>query len=96
MKNEEAIQILKPLREMMIDQNGCPISDAVYALDVAIEALEAQKMGEWKEYKPSWLKNDGQPAFMICSKCNHIVINNDSAHWNFCPNCGADMRGEEK
>lgn len=40
MNNEQAIQILKPFRDMMFDQHGCPISDAVFALDKAIEALE--------------------------------------------------------
>ena len=39
MTNEQAVKILKPLRDMMIDQNGCPISDAVYALDMAIQAF---------------------------------------------------------
>lgn len=41
MTREEAIKILTPFREAMINQNGCPISDAVYALDVAIQSLEA-------------------------------------------------------
>lgn len=36
----QAIQILKPLRAMMLDQHGCPISDAYFALGKAIEALE--------------------------------------------------------
>ena len=41
MNNEQAIQILKSLRDMMIDQNGCPISDAVFAIDKAIKALSS-------------------------------------------------------
>lgn len=40
MDEEQAIQILKPLRDMMIDQHGRPISSAVFALDKAIKALE--------------------------------------------------------
>lgn len=43
MSNEQAIQILKPLRDMMCDQYGCPISDVVFALDKAIEALYGHK-----------------------------------------------------
>ena len=43
MNNKQAVEILKPLRDMMIDQNGCPVSDAVFALDKAIKALTAQK-----------------------------------------------------
>lgn len=36
----QAVQILKPLRSMMLDQYGCPISAAYFALGKAIEALE--------------------------------------------------------
>ena len=43
MTNEEAIQILKPFRDMMVDQHGCPISDAVPALDLAISALSRDR-----------------------------------------------------
>lgn len=46
MSNEQAVQILIPMRNMMYDQNGCPISDAVFALDKAIEALSADKPQE--------------------------------------------------
>ena len=48
MSNEQAVQILKPFRDMMIDQHGCPISDAVFALDRAIEALSVQP--EWNNH----------------------------------------------
>lgn len=40
MSTEQAIQILKPMQSMMRDQHGCPISDAYFALEKAIEALE--------------------------------------------------------
>lgn len=47
MSNEQAVQILITMRNMMCDQNGCPISDAVFALDKAIEALSADR--------PTWI-----------------------------------------
>lgn len=54
MSNEQAVQILIPMRNMMCDQNGCPISDAVFALDKAIEALSADRpTGECKTCKRS-------------------------------------------
>lgn len=51
MNNEQAVSILIPLRDMMRDQHGCPISDAYFALDKAIEALEQpeRKKGKWIE-----------------------------------------------
>lgn len=46
MDNKQAAQILIPLRDMMIDQHGCPISDAWFALGKAIDALSAQADGD--------------------------------------------------
>lgn len=67
------------------------------AVDMAIEALSAE--AEWIGYnadKEDWLRTDGTPIFLVCDKCHGTVINNGSAHWNFCPNCGARMkRGAE-
>ena len=31
-----------------------------------------------------------------CSNCKKIVITEPFGHFNFCPNCGADMRGEKE
>lgn len=36
----QAIEILTAMREMMRDQNGCPISDAYFALDKAIKTMQ--------------------------------------------------------
>lgn len=50
--------------------------------------------GEWKHFgEKDWLRDNGQPVFINCSKCNNYVLNNASTNWNYCPNCGADMRG---
>jgi len=60
-----------------------------------LPSAEPRKKGKWKGYNdgdPNWQRDDGSPIFLICSKCHETVINNGSAHWNFCPNCGADMR----
>ena len=76
------------------DMQNCPEH---YALTHKPSA-EPRKKGKWKGYNdgdPNWQRDDGSPIFLICSKCHETVINNGSAHWNFCPNCCADMRGEE-
>lgn len=57
-----------------------------------------RKTGKWIGYnteQDGWKRTDGSPVFMSCSECNGLVLNNGSAHWNFCPNCGTDMRGEQ-
>lgn len=61
----EALQILKPFKDCMFDQHGCPISDAAIALDVVIKELENR---EWipcserlpvQEEKSYWICTDG-------------------------------------
>lgn len=59
------------------------------------EALD-RPQGEWVGYnadKEDWLRTDGTPIFLVCGKCHETVMSNASAHWNFCPNCGARMKG---
>ena len=91
MSDEQAVQILKPFRDMMIDQNGCPISDAVFALDKAIVAL-SKKMPTVEERKGKWNKVQRTirpwKAFR-CSECKHM----NEFLADFCPNCGARMEG---
>ena len=71
------------------------------AVDAAIEALKAQpeRTGKWIGYnteQDGWKRTDGSPVFMSCSECNGLVLNNGSAHWNYCPNCGARMEGNDE
>lgn len=89
MSNEQAVRILIPMRNMMCDQNGCPISDAVFALDKAIGALSADRpQGEWKHLEgDEW----------VCSNCGYVVCTEGS--WehplergkDYCEHCGARM-----
>ena len=53
------------------------------ALDMAVSALSENK-GEWIEHLNAF----------ECSKCGVIRAKGMWGKYNFCPNCGADMRGE--
>lgn len=57
------------------------------AKHVAIEALEQEpvKYGEWEDV-------NGDETAWRCDQCKEISCCND----NFCPNCGADMRGDKE
>ena len=70
MTREEAIAILKPFRDCMVDQHGCPISDAVYALDVALDALSAQQWIPVSERLPE--TDDYDETFIVTIQCEHV------------------------
>ena len=109
MTNKEAIKILRPLFEQCKGTNRCIGYIEHYftkheemALDLAIKALEERPQGEWIE--------DSYVGFR-CSECAHVAVEytvitkfpdgskvkgGDYNLTPYCPNCGADMRGEEE
>ena len=83
MTNEEAIKTLNTLYSEDVYVND--------ALDLAIKALEERPQGEW-------MYNDygNECGNWHCSKCGHMpyYATKYMRFLNYCPNCGADMRGE--
>ena len=59
-------------------------------IDVAVENIMSlsDEQGEWIEWKGRF------QGVIICSNCNtgFPIFAKD---YNFCPNCGADMRGDK-
>jgi len=93
MSNEQAVAILKPLMNMMCDQNGCPISDAYFALDKAITALSQPQ-----RIKCRWERKESELSWWYeCSKCGESPLFDPYEHevrTPFCPWCGAEMETE--
>lgn len=61
--------------------------ECTIAVDEAIDkspTIEERKTGEWIPFDYPWYR---------CSECG-AVRENKSFLENYCPNCGADMRGE--
>ena len=88
MDRKEVIEVLKKNKPTS-DPRRCGIG-LCEAVDMAIKALQEpeRKKGKWI----SELKDDGD-SLLRCSICNYPV----SYFWgrtNFCPECGADLRGK--
>lgn len=92
MTKEVAIQMLRLYEVNEVGEgkletwyNGID-KDMREALDMAIEALSDKPKGEWIDSRDTdtpW--NDG----FKCSACK----SNSLIRYNFCPNCGARMKG---
>lgn len=90
MSNEQAVQILIPMRNMMCDQNGCPISDAVFALDKAIEALSADRpQAKWIPCSERLPNKDGH--YLVCVDWSQDNV--DVLRWADGWNCFRDFDG---
>lgn len=48
-----------------------------------------RKTGRWHTLRDASSKQE----YLTCSKCTSRYSAN-AKYWNFCPNCGADMKGE--
>lgn len=65
-------------------------TECVRATIKHMPTIEERKKGEWNTDKES-------PEYATCSVCGHCDWDcTESEYFNFCPNCGADMRGEER
>ena len=66
--------------------NYCyPCKEALKAIDDA-PTIEERTTGKWI---------CKSPMTMNCNKCRFVIENWEHSKYNYCPNCGADMRGEE-
>ena len=82
MTNKEAIEILSNYSNGYF---GYKIDDVHKAHELAIKALEERPQGEWNDIYESHIAYE-------CSNCK-IQMPIIEEYFNYCPNCGADMKG---
>ena len=87
MTRNEAIGILKAEADFLYKDDNPYYRQA---FDMAIEALQQEpKTGEWIMHIDDLFPEE---STMECNQCHeHQTLTIDD---NFCPNCGADMRGD--
>lgn len=92
MTNEEAIKELREASDSEVrygdtEHHYNEVMKRIEAFEMAIKALEQQKTGHW------WARNTypQESECWDCSECKETVFEQT----NYCPNCGADMRGEK-
>ena len=88
---DELCRLASDLPQMMIDTVPQPQKDRfVRAIKVGVNSLKAERTGHWIKSNPLMLSE--------CSECGNKAFGHhgfDEVLTDFCPNCGADMRGEE-
>jgi len=68
--------------------------------DVEISRTDVSKVIESYRKHGEWIKIDKRGKNVQCSKCGNTLdlrgVNAGRGDANYCPNCGADMRGDIK
>lgn len=88
MTREEAIRTLDTYRRYADGISTDGISDST-AFDMAIEALQDRPSGKWNTF----YREDAPPFLRTIYYCSHCGEGNTYGKSDFCPMCGADMRG---
>ena len=80
----DAIGLCKTLNKAKI-----PFNADINSIIITAPTVEERKKGKWVTDQTGYYPN--------CSECGYQMdTHTERGYFNFCPNCGADMRGEEK
>lgn len=58
------------------------------------DMIEDAPTVEMERQNGKWMQEYKEATTRHCSNCDFIVVEEEAN--NFCPNCGADMRGDEE
>lgn len=92
---QNAIDVLELLADKMSDEGQTVMVQAVAVLKDLRSAEPERKRGKWVKEDLSGYFTPGGNSIYHCSECGYT-----EGPWphprltNFCPSCGADMRGE--
>ena len=90
---EDAIEILSERAESLRGMQG----DLGGACRGAMRIIESLPSAEPERHRGEWIVDGHERGFSECSKCGYIAVSVLSErHYNFCPFCGADMRGDHE
>lgn len=98
---DEVIQALKCCASEEDNCHRCPFMGVGGISDICITAMSRaaldliyrkQSEGEWRPYKTPL---DARQTGWICSNCSSVVYDLSNGDTDFCPYCGAKMKGGE-
>lgn len=81
----------------VVDLEGDPhdLSEVLMFSDIANIAEQLVEQGYRKQSDGKWML--GKSGLMyFCSSCGYSAFPREEEEWNFCPDCGAKMKGGAK
>ena len=95
----KGIMELPSAGQIMTATSNTVVSDTVQipVMDGTTERLPtAERKGTWLRYGEDGYPNEEDTVFWQCDQCLEQYTGRTTRIPNYCPNCGADMRGEEE
>lgn len=70
---------------------------AIYAIDEMLKQLPSANVRESRKgnWGISYIPSKDEIEMEYCSECGWGKMIEEKREYNFCPNCGEDMRGEQ-
>ena len=73
------------------------VADEMLFIDAIVDEIENIPSAEPERHRGEWIEDGHERGFSECSKCGYIAVSVITERlYNFCPNCGADMRGTDE
>lgn len=88
---KQACQCTRSECKYTLEHDGRDACYDVLFVDAAPTITPEAVKGEWERYSLTALGTNNEWYRLRCSQCGLMPIG-DIRNWNFCPNCGADMR----
>ena len=96
---QQAIDALRKLREEDIEDYGCEIPEGFNQDHLDRATFAIKQLPPIQPKKGKWIKTARWGRVYYCNQCRNYLdfdgVNAGRGSTNFCPNCGADMRGEQ-
>ena len=83
------------LKSGLFDEDGVHVWRDVRntTINAAIEVVEAMPSAQQERKRGKWIYNS--PVTMKCNQCGFVIKDWDWHRFKCCPNCGANMKGEQ-
>lgn len=88
---EEAFKVLSEYYHQRTEIQHYALREALSRVP-SVESKTAVWIGEGDGYADGNVVLD----MWYCSNCDYCYEDDEKPNWNFCPNCGARMEGEEE
>lgn len=86
----DADAVIEALDSFILDEVTDVHGDTVREILERLPTIEERKIGKWLKAYGDHEAFGVRPFYRYCSECNESTV----WAYNFCPHCGADMRGE--